>query len=121
MKGWIDELKSAYTEARRAAADAPAQQIQVISKVPTSILNVLKHQFRLMQGWLTPMLKHARDQDHELGEIKQLIDENLASYKSLIAELEEAASRGENLYDHLAKHKVLVDKAKEAKKQTPPK
>jgi hypothetical protein len=121
MKGWIDELKSAYSEAKRAAAEVPAQQIQVVSKVPTSILNVLKHQFRLMQGWLTPILKHARDQDQELGEIRQLIDANLASYKSLITELEEAAGRGENLYDRLAKHKVLVEKTKEGKKQPPPK
>jgi hypothetical protein len=122
MKGWIDELKSAYTEAARAAAaEEHPQEIRVISKVPTSILSVLKHQFRLMQGLLTPILKHARAQDQELGEIRQLIDDNLSGYKNLIAELEEAASRGDDLYEHLAKHKVLAEKVKEGKKQVPPK
>ena len=60
-------------------------------------------------------------QDQELGQIRQLIDDNLSGYKDLIAELEEAARRGDNLYDHLAKHKLLVEKKEAGKKQVPPK
>jgi hypothetical protein len=118
VKCWIDELKSAYTEtARAAAAGEQPQEIRVISKVPTSILNVLKHQFKLMAGWLQPILLQAQKQDREMGELKQLLDDNLASYKSLIAELEEAARRGDHLYDRLAEHKARADAAGQAKKK----
>jgi hypothetical protein len=81
----------------------------------------MRNQFKLMAGWLQPILLQAQKQDRDLAELKRLIDENLSGYKNLIAELEEAAQRGENLYDRLAQHKIQAEKAKQGKKQAPPK
>jgi len=62
MKEMVDELRTTLVEQPRpepAKVDLPPQEIQVVSKVPSAILNVLRQQFRLMEGWLAPREKEA--------------------------------------------------------------
>jgi hypothetical protein len=110
MKGLIGELKSAMTQPA-PAAERP-QEIHVVSRVPGSILNVLRQQFKLMQGWLKPIYEQTHEQGQEIGQIRQLMDENLARYETLIQQLEEASRTEEKMYDEPARHKIAISTSK---------
>ena len=114
MKGLVEGLKTALAErpAAQPSAALPPTEIQVVSKVPTVILDVLRQQFKLMQGWLAPVFKETQAQSEEIRRLGELMDANLAAYTTLITELEEAAAKDEDLYDKLAKHKITVSRPK---------
>ncbi|HIQ22426.1 MAG TPA: AAA family ATPase [Planctomycetes bacterium] len=121
LKSWIDELKALSAQAKGAAKAEQPQPVHVVTKVPAAILNVLRRQFRLMEGWLAPLLEHARRQDEELERLKELIRENLASYGNLIAELEAASRRGEGLTEDLPKQPLPRAQTEPGATQEPPK
>jgi len=111
MRGLIDELKAV-----RAADEAiDPQQIHIISKLPTSFLAILRQQFKLMQGWLKPIYEQTQGQTQEIEGLKQIINQNLGEYQTLIKQLEEAADKDEAVFDTLAKHKIRVGKAAKKK------
>ncbi len=110
MKGLIGELKSAMVQPA-PAAERP-QEIHVVSRVPSSILNVLRQQFKLMQGWLKPIYEQTHEQGRQVGQIRELMDENLARYETLIHQLEEASRKEDKMYDKLARHKVAISTSK---------
>jgi len=115
MKGLVEGLKTTLAQrpAAEPAAALPPTEIQVVSKVPTVILDVLRQQFKLMQGWLAPVFKETQAQSEEIRRLRELMDASVASYTTLIAELEEAAAKDEDLYDKLAKHKITVSRPKQ--------
>ena len=106
MHSWIDELKLALAE------DRTPQEINVVSRVPTALLQVLRQQFSLMKGWLKPVYEQAANQNVEFQKLRKLVDENLTGYHDLIQQLEEAASRDDVMLDRLAQHKIVVGKGK---------
>jgi ATPase involved in DNA repair/ATPase family associated with various cellular activities (AAA) len=76
---------------RMGQAEAKANEIHVVSKVPQSLIGVMSEQFKLMQGWLAPIFKETRDQSEELKRLRKLMDENLERYQVLLDELQDAA------------------------------
>jgi len=115
MKSWIDELRLALAEreAERAAAAEPVpQEIQVVSRVPSAILNVLRQQFTLMKGWIKPIFEQSNRQSAEIEKLAQLVEENLGGYQELIRQLEEAAAKDEKMFEGLARHKIDVGTGK---------
>jgi len=110
MKGLANELKAIYADnARIASEPQQPQEINVVSKVPSAILSVLRQQFKLMQGWMKPVFEQSRRQGKELDGLRKLMDTNLASYKDLIEQLEQAAKQKDIMYDSLAQHKLNVE------------
>ena len=116
MKGLVDDLKAALAS---RPDGSPPQEVHVFSKVPNAILNVLRHQFKLMEGWLAPLLVQTQHQSQEVGKLRELMSDNLAGYRTLITQLEQASAKGGDLSEKVAQHKVTVTKA--ATKARPPK
>jgi hypothetical protein len=111
MKGLVDDLRVALAQrspAEPAPVELPPQEIQVVSKVPRTILNVLRHQFKLMEGWMAPLARHAQQQSREMTQLRELVGENLSAYQRLIAQLEEAAAKDAAMDHKLAEHKIAV-------------
>jgi hypothetical protein len=112
MKGLVDEFKAALQKRLEPeTANLPPQEIHVVSRIPATILNVLRHQFKLMQGWLHPLLEQSRGQSQEITKLRELIADNLTGYQTLISQLEEAAAEDDALLEKLAKHKIKVTQA----------
>ena len=63
--------------------------VEVISKVPHSLVAVMSEQFKLMQGWLAPIFKETREQTEEMKHLKALMDQNLERYQVLLDELQD--------------------------------
>jgi hypothetical protein len=83
-------------------------EIQVVSRVPTALLEVLRAQFQLMQTWLQPLQRQSTDQQQQFQQLKQAVDTSIAATQKLIGDLEEAARRGTSLEETLARHQVAV-------------
>ena len=67
----------------------PPQEIHVVSKVPKAIIGVMSEQFKLMEGWLAPVLSETKTQSKELTELRKLLDKNMEQYQVLLDELHE--------------------------------
>ncbi len=93
-------------------APAVTPQVEVVNKVPTTILSVLREQFRLMQGWLEPIQRQNTVVGTEIHTLRQTMENTLAAYKTLLERLEEAARRGDALYESLARDRVRTDRPK---------
>lgn len=71
------------------------QEITVVNKIPPSLLRVLQQQFKLMHGWLKPILETASAQTAEIHELKQRVEACLDGYAHLLDGLEQARRRSQ--------------------------
>jgi hypothetical protein len=71
------------------ADDAPpARQIKIINKIPATFLYVLKEQFKLMEGWLEPMMRATTKQDKQMTQLRQVLENVAHKYEQIIKRLE---------------------------------
>jgi hypothetical protein len=70
--------------------DKPVQRVSVMHKVPRSILNVMQSQFEVMNDWMKPILETSEDNSATLEQLQQSVDDCLANYTELLAELKDA-------------------------------
>ena len=63
-------------------------KITVVNKIPPTMLNVLQEQFRLMEGWMAPLLQAANSQTAEFQELKNRLEACLADYSQLVNRVE---------------------------------
>ncbi|MFZ5830518.1 MAG: DNA repair ATPase [Planctomycetota bacterium] len=113
QKVWANSAASITATADEAATqtagapDAPAvpsaPPVQIVNRVPATILNVLRHQFRLMQGWLEPLERRSSQQAEQIEQLKQILKQTAGQYQTLIGLLEEAAQRKEAVIDVIAR------------------
>jgi hypothetical protein len=94
MQRMVGEIKSALAQ-RTRAEDVAAQppEIRLVNRVPAALLDVLRQQFKLMQGWLKPVHDKTLAQSAEIQQLRQLINNTFASYDQLFKQLEEAAAK----------------------------
>jgi hypothetical protein len=112
----LAEFKGAILDQANQPAAPPAPpEIQIVNQVPTSILGVLRSQFRLLEGGLVPLGQQSQEQRKELQQLRKLMDQTLASYKVLIAYLENA-TQNPDLLDSLARHKLKAEQPKKKEK-----
>ena len=97
-------------EALRPEPTPPAE-VQIVSRVPAAVLETLRAQFQVMQGWIEPLHRQTVDQQQQFVELKQAIESCLANTRQLVAELEESARTGGSLEETLARHQVLTKRA----------
>jgi hypothetical protein len=109
LRSLLEQLKAAH---ERPPIPAPSPPIEVVNKVPTTILSVLREQFRLMQHWLEPLNRQSAAVSTEILALRQTLQETLAGYKILVDRLEEAARRGDALYESLAREKIRTQRPK---------
>ena len=102
--------KERATEATGSDQEPAPQEIHVVSKIPNAVLNVMRHQFRLMEGWLAPMQKQSLKQGDELHKLREILGKTLDKYNELVEMLEKSAHDKDLIYDALAKHKVKIDR-----------
>jgi len=69
--------------------EAQTTSVEVVSKVPHSLVAVMSEQFKLMQGWLAPIFKETREQTEEMKRLRVLMDQNLERYQVLLDELQD--------------------------------
>ncbi|MDP6444367.1 MAG: AAA family ATPase, partial [Pirellulaceae bacterium] len=65
-------------------------RITVQHKVPRSILDVVRTQFEVMEGWMSPLLSTAKENSAGITQLRNSVDECLRSYALLLSELESA-------------------------------
>ena len=65
-----------------------------------------------MQHWLEPLNRQSATVGTEVQALRQTLQETLAGYKILVDRLEEAARRGDALYESLAREKIRTQRPK---------
>jgi chromosome segregation ATPase len=70
-----------------------ANTITVVNKIPPSLLKVLRQQFRLMEGWMEPLLKSSQAQQGEIQQLREQIETTLEDYERLIGQVRESKSK----------------------------
>jgi energy-converting hydrogenase A subunit M len=108
LRALVEQLSAAWTQAARPAAP----EVHVVSRVPTTILNVVRHQFQLMQAWLEPLGRRTREQGEQLAALRQVIEQTVEQYRVLIGRLEEAARQKDALDDAPTRDKPRAEKPK---------
>ncbi|MCO6456506.1 MAG: DNA repair ATPase [Pirellulaceae bacterium] len=88
-----EELRALTTGAVPVDTNRPLQRISVMHKVPRSILDVMHSQFELMQSWLQPLLSASQQQQSDIRQLRESLEQCLASYRVLIGDLEGASQR----------------------------
>jgi hypothetical protein len=93
----LDSIRKTMTDGVRkmGGVDETPQEIHVVSKVPQAIIGVMSEQFKLMEGWLAPVLRETSTQSKELTELRKLLDKNMEQYEILLDELHEDKAEGE--------------------------
>jgi len=69
------------------------KKITVVNRIPRTVLNVLEQQFKLMEGWLRPLLDRSDEQRDELHNLGGQIEECLKDYRKLLSRLEDAEEK----------------------------
>ncbi|MFQ5734567.1 MAG: AAA family ATPase, partial [Planctomycetaceae bacterium] len=86
-----------YVEVTADSADEPSVEatpagaptkITVVNKIPPTLLNVLQEQFRLMEGWMAPILQATTAQSAGMRELKERLEACLADYGQLVSRVE---------------------------------
>ena len=79
IRGLIDELRKSET---------PPAEVNVVNKVPLSVLNVVKQQFKVMEGWMAPLIEVMRDRDASLEKLRKDLEKTRKNYEALIDRME---------------------------------
>jgi DNA repair ATPase/ATPase family protein associated with various cellular activities (AAA) len=66
------------------------QEVHVMHQVPRNILNVLRSQFQLMQGWLEPLAAASMAQRSDIKKLRTTLEATLQHYGVLLQDLEGA-------------------------------
>ena len=69
---------------------ADPNTITVVNKIPPSLLKVLRQQFRLMEGWMQPLLKSSQAQEVELKELRNRLETTLEDYERLMGHVSDS-------------------------------
>jgi hypothetical protein len=69
---------------------SPVQEVHVMHQVPRNILNVLRSQFQLMQGWLEPLAAASMAQRTDIKKLRTTLEATLQHYGVLLQDLENA-------------------------------
>ena len=89
--GMVDRLEKALMEAKpNGEGEALQSRIQVINKLPDTMVNILEHQFLLMHKWLAPLLNASVQQQAVLGELRDQLQDVLGHYQKLLGKLSTA-------------------------------
>jgi hypothetical protein len=92
MKQMVHELKAGLTQRTPPQTPAPPQpEIRLVNRVPSALLEVLRQQFKLMQGWLRPVHDKTLEHSAEIQQLREVLDNNFAAYNELIKQLKKAA------------------------------
>ncbi len=67
---------------------SPVQEVHVLHQVPRNILNVLRSQFQLMQGWLEPLASAAMAQRSDVKKLRTALEATLNHYGILLHDLD---------------------------------
>ncbi|HEX6984487.1 MAG TPA: AAA family ATPase, partial [Planctomycetaceae bacterium] len=91
----LESLRPAAPAVRVVAEEtggpaAVPSTITVVNKIPPTLLNVLREQFRLMETWLKPLLSASQRQSAEMAELAAQIKTCLADYERLVGRIESA-------------------------------
>ena len=97
LNSTIGNIRSEFGELQNVAASASAanassgpiekQQIEVINKVPSIFLDIIRNQFRVLQTWMEPILKLAEvfAEAEDLKKAAKLTEEN---YKQMLDKIQ---------------------------------
>jgi hypothetical protein len=91
LRKLIESLRPAEPPVRVVSENGDvtsSASITVVNKIPPTLLNVLREQFRLMESWLRPVLLSSERQANEINELSRQIETCLAGYERLVGRIE---------------------------------
>jgi len=83
------------TEPSKADSEDQQSTITVVNKIPPTLLNVLRHQFRLMERWMKPIFEATQSQGGDIRELKEQLEECLGDYAKLLERVGSARKQDE--------------------------
>ena len=84
LQSLIQELE----QNRRAIAEQGTPEVNVVNKVPVSVLNVIRQQFEVMESWIGPILQALGTGDETVQKLREDLERTRADYRQLIQRLE---------------------------------
>ena len=96
IKGLFAERKSSSQKVEQSTGEIQKlppmeHKVQVVNKVPTAFMEVIKSQFRILQTWLAPILALA-DQLPDSNEFKSAVEKTVKRYEHIFKKLRDDAS-----------------------------
>ncbi|MGC1274454.1 MAG: DNA repair ATPase [Planctomycetaceae bacterium] len=76
------------------APTAMPDTVTIVNKIPSTLLNVLREQFRLMETWLKPVLSASERQSKDYEELTRQIRTCLSNYERLVGRIEASRQDG---------------------------
>ena len=108
LSGGIDQMARAPSESSQLSSEAlqalvkqlqtsrtsdpmssDTRRIIVQYRLPKEVVRVLNEQFKLMQGWMIPVLNASNLQSSDIQQLQRSLDATLNSYATLVEHLEE--------------------------------
>ncbi len=89
----VESAESGDTETTTGSTRDGTQKITIVNKIPPTLVNVLRHQFKLMNGWMEPIFNSTNAQNAEIQQLKQLLTTCLEDYAKLIERVEKSRGR----------------------------
>jgi len=71
-------------------AESPAQNVNVMYRIPRPFLNIVKTQFALMQSWVEPIVEIAENSNANTTKLRAALEKVLTQYSSMVNSLEQA-------------------------------
>jgi hypothetical protein len=112
LSGGIDQMARAPSESSQLSSEAlqalvkqlqanttsdkmspETRRIIVQYRLPKEVVRVLKEQFKLMQGWMVPVLNASNLQSSDIQQLQRSLDATLNSYATLVEHLREQPPR----------------------------
>lgn len=63
-------------------------KLTIVNKIPSTVISVLKQQFRLMNKWMQPIHEATQDQRTEMFELRGQLEECIDLYRKLIQRID---------------------------------
>jgi hypothetical protein len=83
----LEALKGTVNAGVEKIGTQPPQEVHVVSRVPKTLLAVMKEQFKLMQSWMAPVYHESAMQTKDIKRLESNVDQAMKAYQALINEL----------------------------------
>ena len=96
-KETLSELAALLRDLQSTVAPADQgriPQVQVVTRLPRGLLQVIQQQFKLIQNWLYPILEKSNLHSKQMDEMRTTLEGVTRSYKNALQMLEKATGAG---------------------------
>ena len=83
----ISQLKQ--TSAARTEEEETERTIHIVNKVPKVVVSIIREQFKLMEGWMQPLVDATKDQRADMVRLDEKLNTVLQHYNQLLDQFDD--------------------------------